>query len=432
MESGQTELQIDLGSQLDFVPSLKTQFSPDGTVFAALVDTKIIIWDLETRAVRHQIPIDKPFKASSLFLSPCADTVAFRKKASTLVLIDIATGTQVNELLLVSGHIAFSPDGKYLLSAFRNTELLDLRIRDQHGDERLWKKGGQSSDVHLLPNPDKALVIFHQSLNEEKQYRVVDTATSDSHRDYISVIGCSFSEGSQMAALLFSDKRTVRVWGKEKSSPIVQLEASRDVEEIALSKNGQYLFILEGSTVQMFDIYTGVEVISSEAGDVSHFVFFPRNEVAARQQPHNPLSWDLEHASNYVFPLSFALTGHRLFPFGDGRGLLSISERSLLIEIGHGPSTRTSEYLVIRDTQGREVSSIFLVEKMNAMPKLTPDGKYLLIPSGPGLPLSKDNIRIWNTQEWKEMHTIGDSSFFWIFSSVLRSLAVGCVPRLWT
>ncbi|KAJ5525836.1 WD domain-containing protein [Penicillium frequentans] len=412
MESGHTELQINLGSQLDFVPSLKTQFSPDGTVFAALIDTKIIIWDLETRAIRHQIPIDRPFKASSLFLSPCADTVAFRKKASTIVLIDIATGTQVNELLLVSGHIAFSPDGKYLLSAFRNTELLDLRIRDQQGDERLWKKGGQSSDVHLLPNPDKALVIFHQSLNEEKQYRVVDTATSDNHRDYISVIGCSFSESSQVAALLFSDKRTVRVWGKEKSSPIAQLEASRDVEEIALSKNGQYLFILEESNVQMFDIYTGVEVISSEAGDVSHFVFFPRNEVAARRQPHNALSWDLEHASNDVFPLFFALTGHRLFPFGNRRGLLSISERSLLIEIGHGPFTRTSEYLEIRDTQGREVSSIFLLEKMNAMPKLTPDGKYLLIPSGPGLPLSKDNIRVWNTQEWQEMHTIGDSSLF--------------------
>lgn len=414
LESGHTELQLDLGSQLDFVPFLKIQFSPDSTVLAVLFDTKIIIWDLETRAIRHQIPIDRPFKSSSLFLSPCADTVAFRKTASTIALIDIATGTQVNELL-VSGYryIAFSPDGKYLLSAFINTELFDLRIRDQHDDERIWKEGGQSSDVHLLPNPDKALVISHQSLNEE-QYRLVDTATSDIDLDYISVIGYCFSEDFQMAALLYSDKRTVRVWGKENSSPIAQLEASKDVKEICLSRNGQYLFILEESTIQIFDICTGVEVISSEAGDVSHFVYFPRNEVAARRQPHNSLSCNLERASNHVFPLSFSLTGHRLVSIGDSRsdGHLSTPERSLLVERGNGPFTETSEYLVIRDTQGRDVSPTFLVGKMSAMPKFTPDGKYLLIPSGPSSPPSKQNIRVWKTQEWKEMHTIGDSSLF--------------------
>jgi WD40 repeat protein len=97
-----------------------TALSPDGKLLASTgVDRQLLIWDLATGKLRHQLK-DQPIKVSALAFSPDSATLASGSGDRLVRLWDTATGRLRKSL---AGHggwvctIAFSPDGKTLASA---------------------------------------------------------------------------------------------------------------------------------------------------------------------------------------------------------------------------------------------------------------------------------------------------------------------------
>src|SRR5262245_50660759 len=93
--------------------------SPDGRLLASAgADRQILVWDLATGKLRHQMK-NQPFKVSALAFSPDSSTLSSGSGDKLVRLWDTATGRLRRSL---AGHggwvctIAFSPDGKTLAS----------------------------------------------------------------------------------------------------------------------------------------------------------------------------------------------------------------------------------------------------------------------------------------------------------------------------
>ncbi|MEK6699665.1 MAG: caspase family protein [Nitrospirota bacterium] len=264
-------------------------FSPDGRyALSGSFDHTIKLWDLSTgeelRTFRGQAS-----GVSSVSFSPDGRNVLSATYASKIVLWDIVAGKEVRKLkgykYSITGHryeamlsAYFSPDGRYALSA----SSLAPKIWDiSTGEETRIFLGLKSYVEAVAFSPDGKYVLTGGRL-DDPTLKLWDVSTGNEvktlkgHSNHIS--SAVFSPDGRFA-LSGSHDKTLKLWDVSTGREIRTFQGHSDgVYSAAFSPDGR--FVLSGSgdnTLKLWDVSSGKEVrtFKGHAGIVRSVSFSP-------------------------------------------------------------------------------------------------------------------------------------------------------------
>ncbi|KAG8925324.1 hypothetical protein FRC01_010359, partial [Tulasnella sp. 417] len=277
-------------------------FSPDGTILVSgSSDTMIQLWDAKTRA-----PIGEPLQVhgrlvNTVACSPDGTLVAsgsgshfdIGQSGNTICLWDAKTGAPVGHPLQHHlrpvNAIAFSPDGKLLVSGSSDTtiQIWDTKIRAPIGEPL---QGHQSQVNTIAFSPDGTLLASGSGSTllfnigpSDNTIRLWDPETGTPIGDSLqghhkSVNAVAFSPNGKLLVSGSSDM-TIRLWDTKTGAPVeVPLQGHhRPVNAVAFSRGGKVL--VSGSSdamIRLWDAKTRAplsELLNGHAGPVNLLAF---------------------------------------------------------------------------------------------------------------------------------------------------------------
>jgi WD40 repeat protein len=306
------------------------------------------------------------------------------------------------EIFVQLGHtmsvasVAFSPDGKYVLSGSWDDTLKLWNV--ETGREIRTFTGHRDNIKSVAFSPDGKYAL---SGSEDRTLKLWDVATGKELRTFArhleSVKSVAFSPDGKYA-LSGSEDNTLKLWDVSTGKEIRAFIGHRgDVKSVAFSPDGKYaLSGSEDNTLKLWDVSTGKEIRAfiGHRGDVKSVAFSPDGKYALSGSLDKTLKlWDVATGKELR-----TFTGHTdavLFSVfsPDGKYALSGGIDTLkLWEAATGKEMRTFEGV-------RYVYSV----------AFSPDGKYALSAGSTGI---GETITLWDIASGKDIRTLkGNSSF---------------------
>lgn len=340
-------------------------------------DGTILLWDLLRRQPLGNQVSEKMDPAWSLALSPDGKTLAWGSVDARILLWDVVSRQPVGALSGQASRatsLAFSPDGKMLMSA------ADDRIR-------LWVvASGQLVEPLTRHRPGISRVAFHPD------GEMFASASSD------SIMLWDLVSGSPLATLTGQqrrDERTLASW-------------ATGVQSVAFTPDGKKLASANGdSTIALWDVASRELIgdpLTGHKNSVATVAFSPDGKtLASGSRDDTIILWDVVSWKPLGDPLVWQRRRADSPASGSESGVLSVafSPDSKTLASGNGDRT-----VALWDTASRQLLGDPLIGHSRGVTSVvfTPDGKTLAAGSGNGS-LGSGDVWLWDVgvDAWKAL-----------------------------
>ena len=327
----------------------------------------------------------------SAAFSPDGRYIVSASVDETIKLWDIQSGECIKTL---KGHTyfvesaSFSPDGKYIVSAsYDNT----LRIWDTSSGKCIQTLEGHTDDVNSATfSPDERYIV---SASGDNTIKIWDTEngkcikTIEGHTSYVN--SANFSPDGRYIVSASLDS-TIKIWDTQREECIETLEGQNIVLSATFSPDGKYIVSASSdNTLKIWDTSSGkcIQTLEGHTDDVLSATFSPDGKYIVSASSDNTIkiwsteNWEciktLEEHTSWVESATFS---------PDGRYIVSAS-RDYTIKIWN---TQTGKCIKTLWGHTNDVYSA----------TFSPDGKYIVSAS------YDYTLKIWDTKNWECIKTL--------------------------
>ena len=289
------KIQTFVHQGISLYPIIQVAFSPDGKHFASGgKGTKL--WDLATR--KEIMTFDDNNKADSISFSPDGKYFLYsnggdigvlsKDKPPIMKIFDVATGGEIRALQLqpkqVVWSVAYSPDGKYVLSGGR-------------GEMTLWDISlGKSIRTIVLPAAVQPAMVWAVSFSSDGKYvlsGIMDNSVRlwnarnltqikkfIGHTGRFGVTSVDFSPDGKYALSAGTDGKIV-IWDLASGTEWRVLAGHTGGVHVStsakFSPNGKYIISAGDASTRIWDVSTGEEVASMIAFEDGEWIITTAN-----------------------------------------------------------------------------------------------------------------------------------------------------------
>ncbi|MCC7445912.1 MAG: protein kinase [Anaerolineae bacterium] len=275
---------------------ISSAFSPDGKyILTGGRDRAARLWDATTGKKLWEY-VDQASIISSVTFSPDGKTMTIGGIATTIW--DIATQQKIRELAGAPNGMAYSPDGKYLLTS---GGLLTAILWDVQSGTEVRRLSGHTASIQAVAfSVDGRYALtggwdgmarlwdMQQTSIRQRLYTAHDGSITD----------LAFSPDGSLIATASKDK-TVRLWDRRTGNVIRVLSGHTEgVGALAFSPDGRLLATgSDDQTLRVWDVATGKELrrIDGVASQVFSVAFAPNGkQVLTSGNETTARLWDIE------------------------------------------------------------------------------------------------------------------------------------------
>ncbi len=255
------------GREIDYPMGRIAAFSPDGRIFAYILGgSNLNFWNFETWKNEFQGEIGGSI--TSLAFSPDGKRIISASDDNTVRIWGVRLHPEIKKLRRLKGHTSevyfttFSPDGKQIVSAsWDNT----VRIWNVETGKEIRKLEGHTNRVFSAAfSPDGERIV---SASSDHTVRIWNTLSGKEIRKLDtgdSVNFATFSpDGKQIvSAFMYSENNPVCIWDTETGEEILSLVGhTAYVSSAAFSPDGKRIVSASAdNTVRIWDVETGKEI----------------------------------------------------------------------------------------------------------------------------------------------------------------------------
>ncbi len=411
----------------------KVAYSPDGTRLAVGSSIGVWIYDMEKGKVLDLFPM---YGVSCLAFSPDGKTLVSGSRRHNLVLWDITTGAPLRTFINIYHSdvfsVAFSPDGKNLISGHDNGFICLWEAATGKGSNYLYNIWGEEGilrvrhhvgEIHGLAFSPDGKTFACLCKGESEAVHLWETATGK----YIQRLFLTGGEENSIESIAYSpDGRTV-VIGLG-TGGIILLDTTTDARSqnlghgmrrilgLAFSSDGQLLAGCDiDETVRLWDIKTGklLRTFIGHKDEVFSVAFSPDGKTVVSSSKESVRLWNTHGEEQLRSVITHtAILGAAFSP--DGNTLAS----------GNADNTvrlwdaKSGEPLTTLIGHKGEVSNV----------AFSPDGNTLAS-------MGNDTVRLWDARTGEHLRALSESKYYSMaFSPDDETLATehqGNTVRLW-